>query len=61
MRVAGVFVLRPVPGSEVSLGRRKLLLILAITFSLFPLWPHPDPEQHGFGRCAGQWIVRKRP
>jgi flagellar biosynthetic protein FliR len=45
-RVTGAFYFVPIPGMEQASWQAKTLLILAITFSLFSLWPRPDPAQH---------------
>jgi flagellar biosynthetic protein FliR len=45
-RVTGAFYFVPIPGMDQVSWQAKTLLILAITFSLFSLWPRPDPAQH---------------
>lgn len=45
-RVTGAFYFVPIPGIDQVSWQAKALLILAITFSLFTLWPKPDPAQH---------------
>src|SRR5580693_4495950 len=45
-RVTGAFYFVPIPGIDQVSWQAKALLILAITFSLFGLWPKPDPAQH---------------
>jgi flagellar biosynthetic protein FliR len=45
-RVTGAFYFVPIPGINQVSWQAKTLLILAITFSLFTLWPTPDPAQH---------------
>jgi flagellar biosynthetic protein FliR len=44
-RVTGAFYFVPIPGIDQVSWQAKTLLILAITFSLFSLWPTPDPSQ----------------
>jgi len=44
-RVTGAFYFVPIPGIDQVSWQAKTLLILAITFSLFALWPTPDPSQ----------------
>jgi flagellar biosynthetic protein FliR len=38
-RVTGAFYFVPLPGPDRGAGMAKAILILAITFALFPLWP----------------------
>jgi flagellar biosynthetic protein FliR len=45
-RVTGAFYFVPIPGIEQVSWQAKTLLILGVTFSLFTLWPTPDPRQH---------------
>jgi flagellar biosynthetic protein FliR len=45
-RVTGAFYFVPIPGIDQVSWQAKTLLILGITFSLFSLWPTPDPSQH---------------
>jgi flagellar biosynthesis protein FliR len=45
-RVTGAFYFVPIPGIDQVSWQAKTLIILAITFSLFTLWPTPDPAQH---------------
>jgi flagellar biosynthetic protein FliR len=42
-RVTGAFIFVPFPGPPRGTMLAKTLLILAIAFALFPLWPTPDP------------------
>jgi len=44
VRVSGVFVFVPVPGLKSVVDPARVLLILGITISLFPVWPHPSAE-----------------
>jgi flagellar biosynthesis protein FliR len=41
-RVTGAFYFVPLPGPERTTNVAKALVILAITFALYPLWPLPD-------------------
>lgn len=40
-RVSGIFVFAPIPGVKDSPAMMRVFLSLAITISLFPLWPKP--------------------
>ncbi len=45
-RVAGIFVFAPVPGMKNGPDMLRVLLALAITVALYPVWPHvtePNP------------------
>jgi flagellar biosynthetic protein FliR len=46
MRVTGAFYFVPIPGIDQVSWQAKTLLILAITFSLFALWPAPRVADH---------------
>jgi flagellar biosynthetic protein FliR len=48
-RVGGAFIFVPIPGLEQTSLPPKILLILAITFSLFSLWPVVDVGQGVIG------------
>jgi flagellar biosynthesis protein FliR len=51
-RVAGAFVFVPIPGARHAPTPAKLLLVFAITLSLFPSWPD---AQEGVGSIG--WLV----
>ncbi len=40
-RIGSVFVFVPIPGASSGVPAAKVVLILAVTIALFPLWPHP--------------------
>jgi flagellar biosynthetic protein FliR len=42
VRVAGVFVFVPIPGLKSAVDPARVILIIAITIALFPVWPHPQ-------------------
>lgn len=44
IRVSGVFVFVPVPGLKSVVDPARVLLILAVTIALFPVWPHPSDK-----------------
>lgn len=44
VRVAGVFVFVPIPGLKNTVDPARVILILGITFALFPVWPHPPAD-----------------
>jgi flagellar biosynthetic protein FliR len=39
-RVSGIFVFAPIPGLKEGMDSVRVLLSLAITVALFPVWPH---------------------
>jgi len=43
-RVTGALYFVPFPGPERPIRMAKALVILAITFALYPLWPLPNPN-----------------
>jgi flagellar biosynthetic protein FliR len=49
IRVSGVFAFVPVPGLKSVVDPARVVLILAVTVALFPVWPHP-----AYGMQAGQ-------
>ena len=51
-RVMGAFYFVPIPGPDRGTGLAKMLVILAITFSLYPLWPVIDPNDQIVGRLV---------
>jgi flagellar biosynthetic protein FliR len=55
VRVSGVFVFVPVPGLKSVVDPARVLLILGVTISLFPVWPHPS-ERASAGLLAS-WIA----
>ena len=58
-RVTGAFYFVPIPGMDQVSWQAKTLLILAITFSLFTLWPTPIPRSAAFGRCCyAAWLKK---
>ena len=69
-RVGGLIVFLPVPGFRGAPGMFRVILILGITFALFPVWPSlPDSlpsfgdltvwafSEAGFGLAAGLAIA----
>src|SRR6185437_8967366 len=42
MRVSGVFAFVPVPGLKSAVDPARIILIIATTLALFPVWPHPS-------------------
>jgi len=56
-RVTGAFYFVPIPGIDQASWQAKTLLILAITFSLFPLWPVAGlPQDAIFARLVSGMI-----
>src|SRR5277367_276563 len=58
-RVTGAFYFVPIPGIEQVSWPAKTLLILAITFSLFTLWPRPDPAQHAIAAVMVSGMIKE--
>jgi flagellar biosynthetic protein FliR len=48
-RVSGIFVFAPIPGIRESSNTIRAMLSLAITISLFSLWPRPNGVEQNFG------------
>jgi len=44
VRIAGVFVFVPLPGLKNTVDPARILLVLGISLSLFPVWPHLPAE-----------------
>src|SRR5947209_2277627 len=44
IRVSGVFVFIPIPGTSSMLSPIRVILALGITISLFPVWPQAAPN-----------------
>jgi flagellar biosynthesis protein FliR len=58
-RVTGAFYFVPIPGIDQVSWQAKTLLILAITFSLFTLWPRPDPAQHAIAAVLVSGMIKE--
>ena len=55
-RVSGVIAFVPIPGLSAGPDASRIVLALALTATLFPLWPAPAVDQFATGRLVG-WIV----
>jgi len=55
-RISGVFVFIPLPTFRNGPSAAKIVLALALTFALFPLWPKMQPVPVGLLQMAG-WIL----
>jgi flagellar biosynthesis protein FliR len=55
-RVAGTFVFVPIPGVRSGPEMARVVLVVAVTVSLFPLWPAIDPATIDTGRLVG-WLL----
>src|SRR5579871_4064937 len=55
-RVSGIIVMVPIPGLAAGPDASRIVLVLAITGSLFPLWPHPAFSDLWSGRMLG-WAL----
>jgi flagellar biosynthetic protein FliR len=51
-RLAGVFVFVPLPGLKNVVDPARVVLVLALAFALFPVWPHPNA-----GMNAGLFVA----
>jgi flagellar biosynthesis protein FliR len=48
-RVSGIFVFLPVPGLRSGADPARIVAVLAITISLYPLWPKPGSIEQNMG------------
>jgi flagellar biosynthetic protein FliR len=48
-RVSGIFVFLPVPGLRSGADPARIVAVLAITISLYPLWPKPVSMEQNIG------------
>ena len=55
-RVSGVIAFVPIPGLSAGPDASRIVLALALTATLVPLWPAPAVDQFAIGRLVG-WIV----
>jgi len=55
-RISGVFIFIPLPTFRNGPSAAKIVLALALTFALFPLWPKMQPVPVGLLQMAG-WIL----
>lgn len=51
-RVAGIFVFAPIPGIKEGPDSIRVMLALAITVALFPLWPRVDGVEQSIGKLV---------
>ena len=56
-RVAGVFVFVPLPGISASPATARIVLSLAITVCLFPLWPPISGLDQSVAKLAGYAVM----
>ena len=56
-RVSGVFVFVPLPGATASPVGARIVLSLAVTICLLPLWPPVSGLEHSFARLAGFTVM----
>jgi len=55
-RVSGLLAFVPVPGLAAGPDAARAVLALALTVTLFPVWPHPAAEGLLVGRMVG-WML----
>lgn len=55
-RVSGVIVMVPIPGVSAGTNSSRIILALALTISLFPVWPAPAVEGPAVGILLG-WML----
>jgi|SRR5579872_2636450 len=55
-RVSGLLAFVPIPGLAAGPDSSRAVLALALTVTLFPLWPHPPAEGLLIGRMLG-WMI----
>lgn len=55
-RVSGLVALVPIPGLAAGPGAGRAVLALALTVTLFPVWPHPAAGALPLGKMLG-WIL----
>ena len=54
-RVAGLILFLPIPGFKNAPSVIRIVLAIAITIALFPVWPSPANELPGFGQIVA-WM-----
>ena len=55
-RVSGVIALVPIPGISAGPPVSRVVLAVALTVALLPVWPAPQVESPGFGTLLG-WMA----
>ncbi len=55
-RVSGVIAIAPIPGLSAGPDAARIVLALALTVALFPVWPSPPGGEFAVGRLLG-WIA----
>ncbi|HUA20735.1 MAG TPA: flagellar biosynthetic protein FliR [Bryobacteraceae bacterium] len=55
-RVSGVIAIAPIPGLSAGPDAARIVLALALTMALFPVWPAPPMGEFAVGRLLG-WIA----
>ena len=55
-RISGVFIFIPLPTFKAGPNAAKIVLALALTFALFPLWPKVEPIPASLVQVTG-WIL----
>ena len=55
-RVSGIFIFIPLPTFKAGPSAAKIVLALALTFALFPLWPNVQPVPATLIQIAG-WVL----
>jgi len=55
-RVSGLLVCAPIPGLRDGSQAARIILSLALTFTLLPAWPAVSADQLSLGRLAG-WLA----
>jgi flagellar biosynthetic protein FliR len=55
-RVSGVIVMVPIPGISAGTNSSRIILALALTAALFPVWPAPALEGPVLGKLMG-WVA----
>jgi flagellar biosynthetic protein FliR len=55
-RISGIFIFIPLPAFKTGPSAAKIVLGLALTFALFPLWPKVDPIPATILQVSG-WIL----
>ncbi len=55
-RVSGLVAFVPIPGLAAGPDASRAVLALALTVTLFPVWPHPAAEALPIGRMLG-WVI----
>ena len=55
-RVSGLLAFVPIPGLAAGSDAGRAMLALALTVTLFPVWPHPEADALSTGKMAG-WVL----